>query len=82
MQCRLRSLICNCVGSFLLLGFAAWAQEEPLPLRFELLMQLSAELEEPQAIGDTPFGGRRIVYVKGGEFSGPGLKGRVLPGWR
>jgi len=80
MQCRLRSLLCNCVGALLLLGAPAWGQEEPLPLHFEFLMQMSAELEEPQAIGDTPFGGRRIVYVKGGEFSGPGLKGRVLAG--
>jgi hypothetical protein len=43
-------------------------------------MKLSAELDEPQPIGETPFGGRRIVYVKSGEFSGPRFKGDVLPG--
>ena len=43
-------------------------------------MQMSAELEESQMHGETPLGGRRIVYVKHGEFSGPSLKGKVLPG--
>jgi hypothetical protein len=43
-------------------------------------MKMSAELEDAQPLGDTPLGERHIVYVKGGEFSGPGLKGRVLPG--
>ncbi len=43
-------------------------------------MQLSIELEAAQSVGDTPMGGRRIVYVKGGSFTGPHLKGVVLPG--
>jgi hypothetical protein len=43
-------------------------------------MQLRAELEEPQAVGETPLGGRRILYVKRGSFVGPRLKGEVLPG--
>jgi len=80
MQCRLRWLASNCVGALLLLSAPAAAQDEPLPLRTEFLMQISAELEDPQPIGETPLGDRQIVYVKGGEFSGPGLKGGVLPG--
>ncbi len=56
------------------------AGDEPLPLQSEFLMQLSADLADPQELGETPLGGRRIVYVTGGEFSGPGLKGKVLPG--
>ena len=43
-------------------------------------MELSAELEDSQMLGETPLGGRRIVYVKAGDFTGPGLKGTVLPG--
>ena len=53
---------------------------EPLPLCTEFLMQMSAELEEPQSIGDTPLGDRRIAYVRSGLFSGPKLRGQVLPG--
>jgi hypothetical protein len=31
-------------------------------------------------VGTTPHGTRRIVYVKGGTFEGPKIKGEVLPG--
>jgi len=49
-------------------------------LRSEFLMQLSAGLDDAQVLGDAPRGTRRITYMKHGEFSGPRLKGRVLPG--
>jgi len=32
------------------------------------------------ALGDTPYGGRRIARVTGGNFDGPKLRGAVLPG--
>jgi len=51
-----------------------------LPLKFEFLMQLTAELDPAQLIGETPQGDRRIIPVTGGSFSGPQLKGQVLPG--
>ena len=56
------------------------AQHSPPPPRTEFLMQLRADLEEPQVVGDTPLGGRRILYVKRGSFAGPRLRGEVLPG--
>jgi len=31
-------------------------------------------------IGDTPHGHRNIIYIKGGTFDGPRIKGAVLPG--
>jgi uncharacterized protein DUF3237 len=43
-------------------------------------MQLSAELSDAQILGDAPLGTRRIMYMKHGAFSGPRLKGQVLPG--
>jgi hypothetical protein len=43
-------------------------------------MRLRADLEEPQAVGETPLGGRRILYVKRGSFASPRLRGEVLPG--
>jgi hypothetical protein len=49
-------------------------------LEAELLFELSADLEAPQQVGATPHGTRRIVYVKGGAFEGPKIKGKVLPG--
>jgi hypothetical protein len=50
------------------------------PPRTEFLMQLRADLGEPQGIGETPLGGRRIFNVKRGSFAGPRLHGEVLPG--
>jgi hypothetical protein len=49
-------------------------------LRSEFLLQLCAELEDAQMLGDTPLGTRRILYMKRGSFSGPRLRGRILPG--
>lgn len=34
----------------------------------------------PQDLGDVGKGGRRIVPITGGEFSGPQMRGEVLPG--
>jgi hypothetical protein len=55
-------------------------QETRFPLQYEFLMQLTAELDPAQVIGDTPQGDRRIIPVIGGSFSGPQLKGQVLAG--
>lgn len=49
-------------------------------LKSELLFEMSADLEEPQTIGQTPHGIRMICYVTGGTFSGPKLRGKVLKG--
>ena len=46
----------------------------------EFLMRVSADLDDPQIVGDTPLGTRRIMYMKRGSVSGPRLKGEVLPG--
>jgi Protein of unknown function (DUF3237) len=52
----------------------------PAELKTELLLELTAELEPAQLVGQTPSGARLIFYVKGGSFIGPKLKGEVLPG--
>lgn len=58
----------------------AAGQQTPVPPKTEFLMQLRADVDEPQSLGDTPLGGRRIFYVKSGSFAGPRLRGEVLPG--
>src|SRR5579872_1238932 len=41
----------------------------------------SIELEVPVlALGETPYGTRRIARFAGGSFDGPRLRGKVLPG--
>jgi hypothetical protein len=49
-------------------------------LRSEFLMQVEAEFEAPQNVGETPLGTRRILHMRRGSFSGPRLQGEVLPG--
>lgn len=51
-----------------------------IPLRSELLFTLTGRVSSPQEIGTGPSGDRRIIPVEGGEFEGPKLRGRVLPG--
>jgi len=51
-------------------------------LKTEFLGEVVAHLDWGQllAVGDTQRGNRQIVYVTGGTFEGPKLKGVVLPG--
>jgi steroid delta-isomerase-like uncharacterized protein len=50
---------------------SAWP---PMELLYEITMDVDV-----QDVGATPSGRRRVVVVKGGSFSGPRLRGRVLP---
>lgn len=44
------------------------------------LMRVKVALERARELGDTPLGRRRIIGITGGEFAGPRLSGRILPG--
>jgi hypothetical protein len=46
-------------------------------VKLEPLMEYYANLELPLAVGEGSFGNRMIVEVKGGEFEGPRLKGKI-----
>lgn len=49
-------------------------------LDYEFLVQVSADLDDPQTLSGTPLGTRRILHGMRGAFSGPGLQGELLPG--
>jgi uncharacterized protein DUF3237 len=49
-------------------------------LDYEFLMQVSADLDDPQILSDPPSGTRRIPHGRRGAFCGPGLQGELLPG--
>ena len=51
-------------------------------LESEFLFDMAADLDQEGTVvvGAMPHGTRRIVYVTGGTFEGPKLKGVVLPG--
>jgi hypothetical protein len=46
----------------------------------ELIFAAHVSVEQPLDVGDVGKGGRRIVPIAGGEFSGPNIRGQVLPG--
>ena len=45
-----------------------------------LLMKLQVVVAPPQKLGMVPHGTRTVVPITGGDFEGPRLRGRVLPG--
>jgi 5-methylphenazine-1-carboxylate 1-monooxygenase len=53
---------------------------EPVAPSLELITRVRATLAEPLELGQTPRGRRRVIGITGGEFDGPLMSGRVLPG--
>jgi hypothetical protein len=47
---------------------------------YRFLYSSRIEIDPPLIVGQSPYGERRIINIKGGAFSGPRLSGRVLPG--
>ena len=56
----------------------AAAQEGPAPTSF--VFEEIATLAPAVVLGETPTGRRQAIPITGGTFSGPGIKGRILPG--
>ncbi|MDQ0457982.1 DUF3237 domain-containing protein [Rhizobium paknamense] len=65
---------------------AASAQGGPLsdvPIvlpQTEFVYEAICNLQAPLEIGPSPLGDRRMINITGGEFAGPRIKGKVLPG--
>jgi hypothetical protein len=66
-------------------GKAACAAEpaatpEAPPLRSQFVFEARITVDKPLVVGQGPYGLRRVVPISGGSFSGPAIKGTVLPG--
>ena len=59
---------------------AAMVAEAPKPPAVTFVFEEVATLGPVQVIGETPNGRRQAIPITGGTFSGPGIKGRILPG--
>jgi hypothetical protein len=57
----------------------AMANANSLP-KLEFIFAARVTVDLPLDLGDVAKGGRRIVPITGGDFSGPQLRGKVLPG--
>jgi hypothetical protein len=48
--------------------------------QLDFIFAARVTVDAPLDLGDVAKGGRRIVPITGGDFSGPGMRGAVLPG--
>jgi hypothetical protein len=49
-------------------------------IQLEFLFMLSADVGELISLGPCPLGERRVVYIDGGTFEGPAMRGKILGG--
>jgi hypothetical protein len=58
-----------------------WLETKPSAmLSTQPIFRIHAELDTALEFGQTPYGGRRIINILGGQVEGPKLSGRILPG--
>jgi hypothetical protein len=50
------------------------------PPRLDFIFAADVRVGAPLNVGDIGKGGRRVVSITGGEFSGPHIRGTVVPG--
>ena len=51
-----------------------------MQLEADLVLELNVEVGENLDVGKTPGGFLRLIPIIGGTFSGPNIKGKVIPG--
>ena len=56
------------------------APAAPAAPKLELAFEAHVEVGKPDEVGPVAGGTRRLIPILGGTFSGPGLKGKILPG--
>jgi hypothetical protein len=54
--------------------------DHPSPPPLEFVFEARIEIADPIVVGPTPRGERRMIPILRGEFDGPTLRGRILPG--
>ena len=74
----LKAVVATAAGA--LAGIAPGANAEDGLLNSRPLMTVRISAAPPQRFGPVPHGSRIFVPVSGGEFEGPRLRGKVLPG--
>lgn len=71
--------------SIILLGFVvlcnADASTEKAPtVEAEFAFEARVTVAKPLVVGESSYGLRRVVPITGGQFAGPDIKGRIVPG--
>ena len=72
------------VSLLCLVAIAMWTAmisgQTPAAPKLELAFEIRAQVGKPDEVGAVPGGTRRVIPIVGGTFSGPGVKGKILPG--
>src|SRR5688572_10385944 len=55
-------------------------QQTPPAPKMEFAFEIHAEVGKPDEVGAVPGGTRRVIPILGGTFTGPEVKGKILPG--
>jgi len=61
-------------------AFQAASAQEAVPPKLDFVFEENVTLAAGVPLGNTPLGGRYVVPITGGRFSGERLRGEVLPG--
>lgn len=56
------------------------ADTKVAPLASEFVFEARVAVDKPLVVGQSSHGLRRVVPITGGTFSGPSMKGRIVPG--
>jgi hypothetical protein len=75
------SLTCVFLAVVVTNSLVTGQQTAPPPApKMEFAFEIHAEVAKPDEVGVIPGGTRRVIPILGGTFTGPGLKGKILPG--
>ena len=75
-----RTCLLTTLGLMMLACGGAAQTSSPRPPGLTFAFEIRAQVGTPLEMGQVPQGRRRIIQILGGTFSGPGLKGRIVPG--
>ena len=76
---KMLSVSAICVLAVTMLAVVIFAQTPAAP-KLELAFEIRAQVGKPDEVGAVPGGTRRVIPILGGTFTGPQVKGKILPG--
>ena len=76
---KMLSVSAICVLAVAMLAVVIFAQTPAAP-KLELAFEIRAQVGKPDEVGAVPGGTRRVIPILGGTFTGPQVKGKILPG--
>ena len=80
-MCVMKRCVSSLLCVVLVTAIPVFAQPPVPPApRLTFAFEIRAQVGTPQELGEGPRGRRRIIQILGGTFSGPDMRGKILPG--